>query len=260
MPRSRIKHSADQYAVLAAVALCLATTVLLKMSLGAPSEARRSPALALVTLVPLLWLLAVTGTAAVQKISSSDPKIGFLAQARDAHIKLNEAERLTITTNTLQHLSESEQAAILTKLGLAKTQIPKLRRQTTNASLNALVTSFFLALVAAIFLISLREWILLLARKKAADLRETPPTWLPDYAVAEGQPLKVMSLIALALALAKELSGEARIDRIEQSCACVEPGRLRLNVTEPPSPGCPTREAAYLRAAEERFDGIKRCC
>src|SRR3954451_25011218 len=52
--------------MLASIALCLATTIILKMQLGKASKAR--PTLALVTFIPLLWLLAVTGTASVQKI------------------------------------------------------------------------------------------------------------------------------------------------------------------------------------------------
>ena len=44
-----------------------------------------------------------------------------------------------------------------------------------------------LLLVVAIFFISVREWVLLLAQKKLATLRETPPTWLPDYALAEAK-------------------------------------------------------------------------
>src|SRR5258705_1113644 len=50
--------------LLASIALCLATTVILKMHLGD----RPRPAFALVTLIPLMWLLSVTMTAGVQKI------------------------------------------------------------------------------------------------------------------------------------------------------------------------------------------------
>ncbi len=75
--------------MLAAIALCLATTIILKMQLGAspgaqspgPHPKAGRPALALITLVPLLWLLAATMTAGVEKIFHPDPRIGFLAQA-----------------------------------------------------------------------------------------------------------------------------------------------------------------------------------
>ena len=74
--------------MLAAIGLCLGTTIILKMTLQPESkgEGRGSragkPALALITLVPLVWLLAVTMTAGVQKIGHPDPRIGFLAQAK----------------------------------------------------------------------------------------------------------------------------------------------------------------------------------
>ena len=142
-------------------------------------------------------------------------------------------------------------------LGLLQT---KTSRVVFNAWLDAGVTAFFLALVAAIFLISLREWLLLLARKKLAELRETPPTWLPDYAVAEAKPLATASLITLGCALLRELSGEAKVDRLQQQCACAGPSRLRLNVDDTSTKPCLTREQAYVRAAEERFEGINRCC
>jgi carbon starvation protein len=59
--------------LLATVALCVATTILIKMH-----RARY----AAVTLIPLAWLVAVTFTASWQKIFDPNPRIGFLAQAR----------------------------------------------------------------------------------------------------------------------------------------------------------------------------------
>jgi hypothetical protein len=120
----------------------------------------------------------------------------------------------------------------------------KTRRVVFNALLDAAVTGFFLTLVAGIFLVSVREWLMLIARKKVAELRESPPTWLPDFAVAESKPLHAASLIALSLALLREISGESKVDRIQQQCSCTEH----------------SREQAYVRASEERFNGINRCC
>ncbi len=59
--------------LLATVALCLATTIIVKMH-----RARY----AAVTLVPLAWLVAVTFTASWHKVFDPNPRIGFLAQAR----------------------------------------------------------------------------------------------------------------------------------------------------------------------------------
>jgi carbon starvation protein len=59
--------------LLATVALCVATTIIIKM---------HRAKYAAVTLVPLAWLVAVTFTASWHKILDSSPRIGFLAQAR----------------------------------------------------------------------------------------------------------------------------------------------------------------------------------
>ena len=209
--------------LLASIALCLATTIVLKMQLApaAEGEAARAgrPAYAFITLGPLLWLLAVTMTAGVEKIFSPDPAIGFLAGAARA-----------AATNA---------------------------EQAFNYRLDAAVTAVFLTMVALIFLFSLREWILLLARRKLARPRETPPVWLPEYAVAEGRPPGWFSLLALALLLVRELSGEAALARAGRGaavCSCQE------QVSSEGETHAAARKRAYLRWTEKRFRGVNRCC
>src|ERR1700684_2923568 len=59
--------------LLATVALCLATTILIKM---------HRAKYAAVTLIPLAWLVAVTFTASWHKMFDANPRVGFLTQAR----------------------------------------------------------------------------------------------------------------------------------------------------------------------------------
>lgn len=59
--------------LLATVALCVATTIIIKM---------HRAKYAAITLLPLAWLVAVTFTASWHKILDPNPKIGFLAQGQ----------------------------------------------------------------------------------------------------------------------------------------------------------------------------------
>ncbi len=76
--------------LLASIALCLATTVILKMQLSPRDKQTtrvRKPSFALITLLPLVWLLTVTMTAGWQKIFHEDTRIGFLSLAEQLDAK-----------------------------------------------------------------------------------------------------------------------------------------------------------------------------
>jgi carbon starvation protein len=65
--------------MLAAIALCVATGIIVKSG---------KVRYLFVTLVPLAWLALITSTAAWQKLTSADPKLGFFAAANDLAAKL----------------------------------------------------------------------------------------------------------------------------------------------------------------------------
>jgi carbon starvation protein len=260
--------------MLAAIALCLATTIILKMQLrrragvppasnlesetqGAKAKSEtggtpvlHSPALVLITSIPLVWLVAVTFTAGIQKIFHPDPRIGFLEQANVLYTKINEASRLTVhQANPGQELSKEEiEWNVVVKA--AKAEIPKNEALYDNNLIDAAVAGIFLALVTAIILLSVREWVLLLTQRKPAVLHETEPVWLPDYALKETGPnfSTAAGAAALALALAKEWSGESHLERAHQQaqtvCRCHAVSAQRI----------------YVEVTEQRFNGVKRCC
>ena len=249
--------------MLAAIALCLATTILLKMQLqGLSVENRESRVgkswLAFITLVPLAWLLSVTFTAGAQKVFHPDPRIGFLAQARGLATRITEAESLKLPPEeTLMDLTEEDQMAMRQQFEATKADIPKNRRLRFNALLDAFVATFFMVLVLGIILMSVREWWLLVSRRKPAVLHENKPVWLPAYAVTEGGNKfgGVAGTAALTIALAKELSGEAHLERAQAAqtheCQC-DP---RPTAAAPKS-----AEQLYVETTEQRFAGVRRCC
>ncbi len=223
--------------LLASIALCLATTILLKMQL----QRQRSPYFAFVTLLPLAWLLTVTITASVIKVWDPNPRIGFLAAARTADEKIPGLEEMVAASQTAD--TPAWPAAV--------SALKKQRTVRFNSTVDAWVTAIFLTLVSAIVLLSIYEWLRLIARSKSPALSETPPVWLPGGALESARPVSAFGAAALAFALLKELSGEAAIDReqaLAQVCDCVKAQTPR------------GRQNAFLIATERRFRGVNRCC
>ena len=128
--------------LLAAVALCVSTTIIIKMG-----KARY----AWVTILPLTWLVIVTTTAASMKIFSSDPKLGFLAHAR----MLTDG----IASGTLPAGVKSAEAA---------------SKMAFNDRLDAAVAGFFMVAVIVILADSIREWVSILRGTKPAISTEIP--------------------------------------------------------------------------------------
>lgn len=65
--------------MLAGIALCVASAILIKSG-----RIKRS----LVTVIPLLWVLIITSSAAIEKVTSHNPAIGYLAAAEQLKAKL----------------------------------------------------------------------------------------------------------------------------------------------------------------------------
>ena len=126
--------------LLATIALCVCTTILIKM---------RKTRYVWVTLAPLAWLVTVTMTASWQKLFQPNPRIGFLAHARA--------------------LSEQLAAGAIPAARIAETQ-----RLLFNDRLDAVVTGVFAALVLLILLESARNWWLYALGRKQPVLTEAP--------------------------------------------------------------------------------------
>jgi carbon starvation protein len=125
--------------LLASIALCVATTILIKMHRAKYMW---------ITCMPLVWLLVVTYTASYQKIFSPSPRIGFLSQA-----------------DQLQ--------ASLANAGLTAAQMSIIKTQIFNARLDAVVCAIFVVLVTAIVVDSIRVWVGILRGTREAKSSET---------------------------------------------------------------------------------------
>jgi carbon starvation protein len=249
--------------MLAAIALCLATTILLKMNLGAqtakrpdgtPTPSNRKPALALITLLPLAWLLAVTFTAGTEKIFNKDPRIGFLAQAR-------------VLESQAPELRQAHEKAVRTgdsvSIEAASKALKTNRSLRFNNLLDAAVAGTFLAFVSVIVVLSVIEWIRLLRGTRPVVLHEGPVHWLPEYAVAESRPWRLGTLSALALALVREVSGQNHVDRAQLQAAAAHCPSCHQEASGVTGPSCLSRAEAgkvYARTLEEKFTKPNRCC
>jgi len=126
--------------LLAAIALCVCTTILIKMG---------KSRYILVTLAPLVWLVSATMTASAQKIWAPDPALGFLAHAR--------------------YLAEQIAAGTIAADKIADTQ-----RLIFNDRLDAMVTLVFASVVLVILVESGRNWWLYSSGRKRVVLSESP--------------------------------------------------------------------------------------
>ena len=118
--------------LLATVALCVATTIIIKM---------HRAKYALVTLVPLAWLVAATFTASWHKILDPNPRIGFLSQAS--------ALAAGPATNATARLI-------------------------FNNRLDAVVTAVLVVMVTLVLFESARQWIGVLTGREEARVKESP--------------------------------------------------------------------------------------
>jgi carbon starvation protein len=234
--------------LLAAIALVLATTLLLKHSLAR----RQSTAIAWVALLPLIWLLAVTGTAGFQKIFHSSPRIGFLATVRDLDQKYP----------ALQRAAESapEDAA-------AQKALRSNRSRRLNNALDVGVTAVFLGLAGLIVTGATVEWIRLLRGGRAPDSSEDAPVWLPELALADGtRRTGLAGIVALGLALLRNWSGQDAVDRtalqLEANVSQQLPSQAVLIPLPEVAEAARRHNApiAYVQAAEARLNGPNRCC
>jgi len=126
--------------LLATIALCVATTILVKMHRAKYMW---------VTCLPLSWLLIVTFTASYQKIFSPMPRIGFLAQA-----------------SQLEDMLEAGK--------IAAARIAETQTLIFNARLDAVICALFVVMTATILFDSIRTWAGILNGTRPSRVAEAP--------------------------------------------------------------------------------------
>ncbi len=126
--------------LLAAVALVVATTILLKMD---------KLKWIWITMTPMSWLVVITMTASYQKIFSPNPRVGFLSQANALAAQINAGK-------------------------VAAAKIVETQRNVFNLRLDAAVTAVLAAMILVLLAEATVQWYGLLRRTRQPSLRETP--------------------------------------------------------------------------------------
>ena len=126
--------------LLAAVALVVATSILLKMG---------RLKWIWVTLVPMAWLVVITMTASYQKIFSANPRIGFLAYANALGSQIAAGR-------------------------IPAEKIGEMQRVMFNQRLDAAVTAVLASMFLVLLVEAVIDWHAILARGKEAKVHETP--------------------------------------------------------------------------------------
>jgi carbon starvation protein len=139
--------------LLAAVALVVATTILMKMG---------RLRWIWVTLLPMAWLVIITMTASYQKVFDANPRIGFLAYAKAL-------------------------AAQIAAGKISAERIAETHRLIFNQRLDAAVTGVLAAMILVLIVEALLHWYSILSRSKEPVLHESPyvaTLWAADYSGA----------------------------------------------------------------------------
>jgi carbon starvation protein len=139
--------------LLAAVALVVATTILMKMG---------RLRWIWVTLLPMAWLVIITMTASYQKIFDANPRIGFLAYAKVLAVQIAAGK-------------------------IPAEKVAETQRLIFNQRLDAAVTGVLAAMILVLIVEALVHWHGILTRREESVLHESPyiaTRWAPGFSGA----------------------------------------------------------------------------
>src|SRR5690606_7744547 len=155
--------------LLAAVALTVATTILIKSG---------RVKYAWVTLVPLAWDVAVTLTASWQKVFSSDPKIGFFAQRAAYQEALEQGQ---------------------TSMGSAHT-VEEMQKVVFNSTVDGVLSILFALLIVTVLVDAIRVWVKALRAEEPLPTTEAPyeesKLWAPSGLIPTAEERRIQRELA----------------------------------------------------------------